>query len=267
MPIFTASVTAAIVLVEEFRTGTLCAWHPSVAQRREEFADRLVTLIQDPTVLDQGPFGFCGGAAFARIWAEDDPEAFVQFALTLYEQGISGIGDLAVVVDDPAAEGNQLEADFELVLAAASAANKRRPQLAEWLVLGALQNAFNDRWGDWDGSLEDDDVGVYARTLVPWLRAAGYRVRSKTRLQGVRPAATLSPTASRVLMLVDAYALGQGHERSGYANHFVVLLDKVRQVGDQVQFTVWTWGQVLDVTTDVETFEDSFYGALVATKN
>ena len=54
---------------------------------RQLVADRLQEILFDPNTLMPGALGYCGIAAFLRVWVLNDHLAVARFAIPLYEQG------------------------------------------------------------------------------------------------------------------------------------------------------------------------------------
>jgi hypothetical protein len=263
----------AKLLVENFRArGGAGAW-PSLD--RDQVANRLIELIDDPRKIQQGALNLCGPAAFTCMWNARDPVAFACYATDLFETGAGRIGSLTIQPSD-----SLRDADYGAMLARMQQAGGPTEQ-ADWMTLGAIRNADDDFLWIWQGNPDQLMAGLTRPDeLVDWLNATGiYRtVRNEANWvqnRGV-PHATnlLMSTGTDIALLVNANMLVHGCQGSKgkkwilnqFPNHFIVLLNEpVQDVNThEVMLTVWSWGGTCSLRVPQRAFIDNYYGAVVA---
>lgn len=242
---------------------------------RATVAQRLNEIIAEPRVVQQGALNLCGPASFFSQWARRDPVAFATFATTLFDNGSSAIGSLAVA---PGADLlNQNYADMQQRMGPSISPS------ADWMILGALRNSTDVFWqGSWQG---DPNQMLAALTrpeeLANWFRATGIYANVSCEGNWVSPkglphALGLQERAGvDIALLIHANLMAtsrnQPYDRdwlfSQFPNHFVVLLgDIVQDVQTRdVRLTVWTWGEVQPLVVSQDDFVSNYYGAVIAT--
>lgn len=288
---------AAHTVVTELRgwTGT----SPWRSLDRNEVCRRLDQLIDDPTLVQQGPTPLCGPASFFTCWIKRDPVAFARFAKTLFQTGASQIGSAY-----PVRPGRVLLAqDYR----AAARGRSTFPAQADWMVMGAIRNA-EDEIFVWDGVLRSSGTEnnlrglTFPEEIARWFTATGIYGRVDNRIgtglttltsKGYNAAADIQQRAGRdVVCLIQSNgfpALRMGTTPwplSMFSNHFVVLNGLVAVVHERaadpnsplpvgvqnprpfgsVTFPIWSFGQNYPdlLSPSAETFASSFFGAIVA---
>ncbi len=157
-----SSTEDAKSIVEDFRTRDIAS--PWVSLDRQEVADRLLQLIDEPRAIYQGALNLCGPASLICMWNARDPVGFATYATELYDAGTSFIGNLEIA---PRAE--ILSFDFNSVRAQAFT------WAADWMVLGAIKNSLNVWWQpSWVGDPSQTLAGLTRpEELESWLMATG----------------------------------------------------------------------------------------------
>lgn len=107
--------------------------------------DRLEELILEPSKVYQGSIGYCGPAAFFRIWIEIEPTAFLEFAVKLFETGEANIGSKVVK-----ANASLLATPHSKITGFGS----QSIPVAEWMLMSALVDTPVDPA---TGKILDDD--------------------------------------------------------------------------------------------------------------
>jgi hypothetical protein len=258
-----SSSSAALPLIAAFaaRTGT-SPWKLN----RVTVATRLRDLVTNSNLVKQAGLNLCGPAAFVRVWVARDPVAFVSFAVELFEQGHSKIGDYEVRPDADSLLGE----DYATLLIKYGA---QLPPQADWMVLGSLRDAENFFF-DYEGKPEEDASAITLPGEVEeWLEAAGAhtRIRDETNLfftKGLDHAKSLSPTASSdILVLINSPLIGEPvpFVLKFTPNHYIKLESTIRTIGSNVEFEYWSFGDPIRTrSVDKATFEKHYYGAIIA---
>lgn len=117
---------------------------------------QLVMRVLEPRLIDQGPYGLCGPAAFAVLLAKVDPVRYVRIAIELLVDGRSRINGMALRPNESIRRHRP----------------DRTPE-ADWLVLASVRSSD-------DALVEGMSTGEYGGTtynvMVDWLKRAGYGV-------------------------------------------------------------------------------------------
>lgn len=206
---------------------------------------RLEELVKDPWLLNQAFIGYCGPAAFFMIWIEAEPEAFVDFAIRLYESGESFIGERKVMPNS-----TLLQTDI-------TAINSHCPVgysnilIADWMIMSSLQNTtVNTTTGAIDGGevsgtwssdimnfLSSNNLYTNIHTEDEWGASDKNTVNEKIKRDGDK---------SELILWVDADIV-QKHNLGYFpgTNHFVVLTSNFYTVSgsDLDYFDCWCWGR------------------------
>jgi hypothetical protein len=226
--------------------------------------------ILNPDGAQQGGNGLCTTAAFINIWAQDAPDAYAQFATTLFNQGS------AMLAPSQAAGGMRITASPALLAtdydAVAQRMSERRfpvPSQADWMVMSAIRDSTNtvvQFTGDPDDMVSSylGDGALGSGDLDAWLRSAGAWA-SVVDLDDVRLTASvveaqrLDPSTSRCLLNIDV-----GMLLNDTGRHTVVLRSPIVQTGLFVTLKLWTWAGIRDVNVTKHKFENTYFGANVA---
>lgn len=266
----------AVALVNEFRArGDGGGFTPG----RAEVADRLVQLIQNPTLVDQASLNLCGPAAFHRVWIARDPVAFARYAISLYETGAGDIGTLHVAPDSDLRQqdyhGTAVPAMQGRAPAGANQADYVTPA-AEWITMSSLRDVAN-AFFDYEG-MPDEDVSAATTPaeVAEWMSATGLYSSVTDEgnwvlTKGLEHALGLDPGPNRdVILLVNAHVLsGSSQKKSddfilrAFPNHFIVLESRITETPDgKVAFDYWSWGARSHVEVPKDVFNANYYGAV-----
>jgi hypothetical protein len=230
---------------------------------RADVADRLTQIVMNPDKLNQGGNSLCGPAAFFNTWILDDPKAFVQFALQLYNGGAAPIGSLEVRAGGDLRRQNYMALRMNM--------GTQIVPSADWMVMSAIrdsENAFFDYEGTpaehWRGNTSSGE-------MVSWLEATRlYASVKHIDRRTVAAAKQLIPTVNRRIILeVDSGMIGNPH--SGENDHFISMRTRIVTNADStISFDYWTWGQAVQTAggpgnpmTPAD-FERDYYGAIIA---
>jgi hypothetical protein len=264
----------AKAIVQAFRAcSAASAWG---ALDRRRVADRLDHLIDDPRLFHQGQLNLCGPASFLSVWTRRDPAAFARFATTLFDTGATSINGRFAVQPSSAL----LNQDYAAMRARMG---KAPTEQADWMVMGALRNN-DDAIFVWNGDPSQEAAGMtFPEEIVKWLHATGlYRsidnqvgnAVSSLSSKGYNSAEGLTlDEGVDIICLVQANMVPQIHAATtkgflaSFPNHWVVLIGPVMQLltNKRVSFAIWSFGrdwEGLEVS-DVQTFADNYYGAIV----
>ena len=139
-----------------------------------ELATKLLHILDNPDVVNQNPFGFCGHVVFLRAWLYHDPYTVFTFANDLYENGKSSIKNKQTGAVYP------VQAGRDLLLNDYIKDNPDSPATsAVWMICSALQNEIDEPGNLFDGSIADGgkvytvDSAVFGSELATWLHATG----------------------------------------------------------------------------------------------
>jgi hypothetical protein len=203
--------------------------------------DRLKELVLEPSKVDQGSIGFCGPAAFFRIWIEIEPSAFVDFAGKLFETGQSNIGDM-----DVSPNSSLLTVDYNLVN---GTPNQSIPS-AEWMIMSALKDLSVDA----TGKIQDrDDAETTSRGVADFLEATNLYNPNMTVADewGGSDRDTVNEVLRKrgnqtdIIMMLDSELI-QTMNLSLWpgTNHFVLLTSEFYEDSDEdTFFDYWCWAQ------------------------
>jgi hypothetical protein len=218
-----------------------------------EVADRLIELINNPDLLNQGANGLCGEAVFFNVWIHENPLAFARFATQLYNSGAAAIGDLHVFAGEDLRKQDYVKILDQMHPGASAMTPQQRAKLsrvvppADWMVMSALRDSENFVL-DYEGTPSEDwSAGTSNREIVKWLEATGlFRTVSNEAGSSTRPfshAAGLDPGPGPIVILtIDSHMLGNPLEGDPDDNHFVVLHSKITEIDAvHVDFKYWCW--------------------------
>lgn len=265
-----SSKADAHAVVTAFRGSA--ASSPWMSLSRSTVADRVDQLIDEPGDFYQGNLNLCGPAAFLAVWTKRDPLAFAQFATALFDTGQARIGTFDVIPTSGLVRNEYAKMGTNV------------PQ-ADWMLMGAIRNN-DDSVFVWTGESDEELPGMtFPEEIVKWLNATGLFKsidnQVGTTLQALSSKGFSAAEKLEVTEGTDIVVLIQGNmvadqidisQTSGFlshfSNHWVVLLGGVSQnvVDHSVSFPIWSFGRDFEDCTvsDVQTFADNFYGAIVA---
>ena len=269
-------------IIEAFRGNDVGT--PWTGLDRGDVADRLVEIVDDNRVIQQGGLNLCGPASLLCMWAGRDPLGFANFATALFDTGRSDLGSLQIAPSD-----DLLAQDF------ASIADAAHTRGADWMLLSAIRNTTNVFWqGSWVGNPEQELAGLTRpEELASWLEATGIYARVSNQGNWATPAGIPHATGIEmhegrdVSLLIHANLLRAAQHRdlddsfllNQFPNHYVVALNGITvavmdgevdgrryQKGD-VLLSVWTWGRDennLNLAVPAQDFIANYYGAVIA---
>jgi hypothetical protein len=238
---------------------------------RSVVAARLHELIDRPDLVRQGRLNLCGPAAVFVVWLHRDPAAVATFAASLFDEGRSAIGDLAVVASP----------GLRAVRHGAGRTGEPCPQ-ADWMLMAALRDSANRtlRYAHQGGLAEAAAAITLPGAMSRWLSATGVfaRVDDETTLVR-RPAAghapSLRPGPQRDILLLVAQEMlrtpgsrwGRARDRlvGLFPNHWVILRSPIGfDDAGQVTFRFWSWGAEYIATLSPAGFARGYHGCLDA---
>ncbi|MBL8673466.1 MAG: hypothetical protein JNL07_01150 [Rhodospirillales bacterium] len=222
------------------------------------FADDLRAIARNPHFINQGDHTpSCGPAAFLFSLIQADPEAYVRFAIALYEKGEATIGTL------------EIKPKRHLFKVAPP------PDVspADWVTMASIRNSENAffRFASMDDNvaasvakgflrttirtvlaLDDNIAGItMPREVSRWFRRTGFReVVERTSVLRDRSwndaldASRLLQQGHQVVLFINAKMIqGDATKGSLIPNHWVGLTSPIAQgPNETVRFTIFTWG-------------------------
>ncbi len=252
----------AIKIVDRFRCNPNSSpWKLD----RQEVANRLEKLITEPHLVQQEGLNACGPAAFFYVWFKRAPDAAIQFATTLYDDGVSKIGNISIK------PGKHL-LEYE---------GKRKTVAADWMFLSALRDSQNKVLPFKDDSILGVGVeGITAPSEIKrWLEATGLynnvvdntgfhsNFKDSWKTQNFEHARNLLTYVSNRDVIVLIHSRMVADDKIPYPNHYIVLTSKVEDVKGIVSFNYWTWGEYnkpRPFKIDKLKFLKYYYGAVIA---
>jgi hypothetical protein len=252
---------------------------------RAGVAARLQALARQPHLVYQDGINACGPAIATYLFAKHQTAKFVDYAISLYDNGQGSFGSITVK-GDGLFDLKPLEWRSEL---GANAAGEIRSglQLNEWLLdwmlLAALRRS-EDRAHNavvkFEGRPDDGASGItWPGEMERWLRdGVGFaRVTEETsvvRNKSLDHVRGLRPSASRiVVLLINVTVLEGGKKKSkskgigdsvqrAFPNHYCELEQAI--ASDTSPVLVWTWGETgypLPALSEKEKWEEGYFGA------
>jgi hypothetical protein len=247
---------------------------------RKIVADRLQEILCDPNTLQQGAIGFCGVAAFLRVWVQYDHLAVARFAIQLFDTGQGIIGQ-----DVIKASTDLLDCDYPNIQWVNDQGQALLPcPQADWLMMSTIQD---------DSNLMLDFTGVPGEKMAegwwPW-NVVDYLKRTQLFLNvnneiplipsnigflkvGADQATYLYPTQTiDYILMINAQLLAPvlkdkglwGFYTNNTPNHFIGLDSapiKVTENGaDFIQMRYFSWGELEDGKFAYQDFDDNYYG-------
>lgn len=262
----------ALAKIQAFRMSTGgSAWHSSL--KRDRVADTLTSLVNTPDQLDQGMFGFCGPAVFFNTWFRRDPVKASDFAMALYNSGQAYIGSKLVETGHFLHGDDIRSTDYAKVAAKVVAQGRSMLPEAEWMMMGAYQDATNSWWtGDFEGNPDEEDyLGISVDDTVSWLKAtrmfSAVKNETTTGPRTIAHATSLVPAAGReIMLLITAHLISAPNKKTPGSNHYVLLrkpfVEDPANPGTY-EYTVWTWGGLRTVRSTKADIETMYFGAII----
>lgn len=236
---------------------------------RRRVAEGLMVRIWVPSAINQGTSSTCGPAALLYDLAVRDPEAYVQYVISLYENGLGRIGALEV------RPGSDLKA-FD---------PQGRVEASDWIALASLRDSEN-----WFFDYQEDSDAFAGITLPGelegWFRKAGYSdVVNEARAivdqeeENIRAADAHFALGYRVCLFIHSNMLNKSSQGSGSAtaDHWVVQTGSVTfgvapvegEVKKTIALQIYTWGEGRRAVPQsgilpLDDFLDNYYGFVAA---
>ena len=238
---------------------------------RSAVAGRLHELIDTPDQVRQGRLNLCGPAAMFAVWFRRDPEAATSYAIRLFEEGRSAIGDLAV---RPSWRLRRALFDGGLLGEPCPA--------ADWMMMAALRDSTNRmlRYSHPGGPREAAAAITMPGAMRRWLTATGLfaAVRDETTLVrrlSLDHARSLPADADVFVLLAQemlrtpARWIGRArdHVVGLVPNHWILLRSPVELTEKgEATFRFWSWGGLYAATVPRHRFVRGYHGCLVGEK-
>ena len=221
---------------------------PSWSINKDDLFNNLVDIVSDPQVIYQGGLNLCGPAIFFRLWIEFDPDAFVEFAVRLFQNGQSKIGNLDIVPNT-----SLLNKDYSTV-------SQFNCKPAEWMIMSALRDSENIII-EYDG--DDSGLGLDAMTrpseIVNWLEFTGLYSNVSSLINSTILGTNFNVSQINdifdkygdkvdIILIIDAGVLPNVHTGVPLPEHYILLTsgfryDKNETFGSSYGFDYWTWGK------------------------
>jgi hypothetical protein len=260
----------ALALVSSFSAAAGTSMWPRIL--RADLAAGLIKRINDPNSIDQKDMSFCGPACFFRAIASDDPKAYAQTAINLFQ---TGLGVLRGLVFKPRKEVRD-------------SAPTGGTDPADYILLASLRDSDNiwlspvGRWEEMAGVTTPDDIEA-------WFKRAGYsrvhQVTSLTRVTKLPPgllrqslniASVLFDKGWKIVLLIDNDVLypAKQNNTSLWPNHWVALTSTISNTDEDgldwpVNFTVYSYGTTYKIpgvpnSLTLDDFLPFYYGYVAA---
>jgi len=278
----------ALMMIEGFKhdDAPRSAWHPSLS--RDDVADGLTDIVNNPDGIYQNSYGFCGPAAFFNVWFRLAPVAATQHAIELFEHGKAYIGSRLVEPGHWLHGDNIRKSDYSVIkrrvidygLAQNPPVIKEIPPPAQWMIMGALKDASNDWFqGDYEGYIEEI-AGIAPQEITKWLEATKLFSSIRNETYDIWGSATNLNNDWRtlnhlkglnlglnteVILLID-YRLIQpaSTQYEPKPNHWVLLRTGVVDVSPgKFTFDVWSWGDWMEIRCSQQDIETKYFGAII----
>lgn len=227
-----------------------------VAGKEAQFAESLRRIVHRPFELDQADYPICGANAFLHSVCIYAPDSYVHYVLTLLHGGSASLDGLAVKAP-------------EAVRAKKLGTSGRKISVAAWVAMASLRGGSNKRYHkirrmtsakvffqNWHAGI----AGMSTTSEISgWFAAMGCKVLAATDNDYSAYLFGSSFTAdalvkvgehypaNEVMLTVNAAQVSTGTvpsqpAKSGGADHVVRLASPVTRSGEDICFTVWTWG-------------------------
>jgi hypothetical protein len=228
---------------------------------RDQVGIDLLIRVSNPNILNQRSAGICGPIAFLYSLAFDSPAAYARFAVELYENGKTKLGDLTI---DPSSDCREYAPPAPM-------------SPADWLTAASLRDSENF-WFNYS-AVDDDDSSTRLPEMANWFVSAGYKdvhYENNTFYNLERSDINIVnryfSAGYRVVLRINSKLLYREHqnEKSSRGNHVIILRSPISIVGDSISLKVYTWGEVMKPIPALGTqmspdgFLEHWYGYVVA---
>lgn len=250
------SKTKAKEAVKKFKAGKGKGAFTNIS--RSDVARSLLTRIDKPGLINQGGASLCGPAALVYNLATRDPLKYVNFVISLFENGRGTIGKLQVKA------GNDLRSYTP---------PKNNMDPADWIALASIRDSEN--WFFDYQAVQDTAAGItMPGTLKDWYKKAGYKkVVDETNVYfnkdetNLRKASNLHKKGWKISLFINTDMLYKKtqSDASTFPNHWVVLTSPITASAKSVSFKIYTWGNPnrsvpQTGTLSMRDFLDNYYG-------
>lgn len=244
--------------------------------KRDEVAQRLDELINNPKLLHQRGLNLCGPAAFFHIWLKRDPEAVRRYVTELYNTGSGHIGNLEIKPSEKLRSQNFASLKIKDM------------KSTDWMMMTALRNSQN-YLSDYKGTPQDNDdtrsSGAFPSELTKWLDATGLYTNVQTKTFG-SPSSLISlefydelthalklgqPSQERdIILFIDFRMVRDDKSQATPApNHFIVLTSPIQKnEKGEIILNYWSWGKEWgkedSKAISEEQFKKFYWGGIVA---
>jgi ribosomal protein L21E len=213
----------------------------------------LKTRIKEPQEINQNKTGLCGVVAFMYSIARNDPEAYVRYALELFEKGEASLGNFKVkATDKVACEALDLKDKFNM-------------SLVDYVTGASLRISENKK--PLQHNPANLETGFFTPLTTPtelpkWFELAGYKTKYTARKRNQSAGIYDFNAAVVHFKRGDSVCLAVGwnlHERGGGdpynallgwvvgPDHWVVLTD-VQDNSDSTIINLYSHGKIVSIT-------------------
>ena len=250
----------AMQLIAAFETRLLAGAFPQL--QRAEIAQGLRERVRNPALINQGGSSLCGPSALLFNLARMTPDAYVEFAISLYENGYGRLGTLEVKPSSDLKAYNPPRGSIDPV---------------DWMTAASIRDSEN--WFFDYQSVQDEIAGITVpSSLAKWYKAAGFTdVKDETNLffyktlENARTASALFDSGYVVSLFINSNMLSALNQRKSSLtpDHWVVLTSRMRLFDQSVSFEVFTWGSGIFKVPSAGTltgkeFLSNYYGYVAA---
>ena len=251
----------ALVVAQAFSSST--ATTKAFQLNHQDVSNRLIELINQPDLIEQGSLNLCGPAAFFYFLLNRDPKMFAQYVSSLFATGQGTLGRLSITPDD----------DLKNQTYQSSWGSPS----ADWMAMSALRDDSN--WLiDYEGTPQETiSAATTAGDVKTWMKNTDLytKVRNEgnwVSKKGLAHAKGLDVKKHDNALLINAHILSNAatarkksneYILKAFPNHWVCLKTPVTENNGEVMFDCWSWGSIYSVKLPTSTFEANYYGAVI----
>ena len=217
--------------------------------------------MNDPRTQSQADANLCGPAAFLYCVLNEHPDYYVNYVIDLFLTGKAHIGALKV---EPSLDCRYYDPP----------ANRIAP--VDWIALASLRDSENTTLTF--SSIDDTAAGItMPHSLAKWFRDSGFSgVKNDTNLVHNKGRKEIEECGQElglyrwVVLFVNDNLLypDKQTDKSFFPNHWIVLDSAPQFSGDDISFTVYSWGKIKPIPPGgpltVKEFSRNFYGFVSA---
>lgn len=250
--------------------------------KKEDVVAGLIQRINNPRSIDQADLNACGPAIAALMLAQYDPVQFANFIIDMYTTGTAKLGSQEI---DPW-DGLHKRAPGD------SKCGGKASNVVDFLILASLRSDLSPPWDQFEDSNSTLSGITLPSTIKSWLDSAGCvgNIENDTSLfpQGFdhfqNTAVPRHNAGERVVMLINSTMLyvGVGYANSKsqgkkwrkknlginskitgtYPNHYIVYEGNMVINGDDMEFNVWSGGNIYRLAMKTYEFGKMYHGCL-----